>query len=238
MIDRGASVIPEHSHDWPVLSIFVIGAYRNTTELGPLDIHGPSAMLYGAGAAHQNDIGPTGFEQIEIEFDPAWLGAEALPAPGVSPWIGGLAAAAARGLGAICMTTPGEAQLQFAMRRFISEARGEARPSSPRWLDHVNLRLRHDQGLAVGDLAREVGRHPAWLGSAYARAVGETLPRTIARLRVERAVQLLRETDEPAAAVAASAGFFDQSHMIRSFRRVLGRLPSAVRRERIHFRSA
>jgi AraC family transcriptional regulator len=59
---------------------------------------------------------------------------------------------------------------------------------------------------------------------------------TAARFRVEQAARLLRETDLPLAYIATDAGFCDQSHMIRTFRRVLGRLPSAVREDKEHFR--
>jgi AraC-like DNA-binding protein len=55
---------------------------------------------------------------------------------------------------------------------------------------------------------------------------------------VERAARLLRETDQPAAGIAAEAGFCDQSHVTRTFRHILGRLPSAVREDRRSFRQA
>jgi AraC-like DNA-binding protein len=42
---------------------------------------------------------------------------------------------------------------------------------------------------------------------------------------------LLRSSTEPQAQVAAAARFFDQSHMVRAFRAVLGRTPGEVRRE-------
>ena len=93
-----------------------------------------------------------------------------------------------------------------------------------------------DTTLKVSDLAREAHRHPSWVGSAYRHATGEGLPETAARMRVERATRLLRETDEPYASIAYDAGFCDQSHMNRTFRRVLGRTPVAVRKDRCAFR--
>jgi AraC-like DNA-binding protein len=87
-------------------------------------------------------------------------------------------------------------------------------------------------------LAREVKRHPAWPGTAYRRATGERLQETAARFRLDQAVRLLRESDETGACIAAEAGFYDQIHMNRTFRRLLGRLPSAVRNDRLYFRQA
>ena len=54
VVDLSDARVPEHAHDWPVLSIFVLGGYLNQTELGRCSIDGPSAVLYRAGAAHRN----------------------------------------------------------------------------------------------------------------------------------------------------------------------------------------
>ena len=237
VIDRSHGVVPEHAHDWPVLSIFVIGGYENTTELGQTVIDGPSAVLYRAGAAHRNGAASTGFEQIEIEFDPAWLGRLPLPAPPVSRWIGGWAGVASRTLARTCMMQASEEVVREAARRFVEGAGRQAQMARPVWVDRVERRLRDDPSARAHALAREVGRHPAWLGAAYRRATGEGPPEASTRFRVEQAARLLRETDEAPALIAAGAGFCDQSHMIRGFRRVLGRLPSAVRSDRAFMRA-
>lgn len=90
--------------------------------------------------------------------------------------------------------------------------------------------------LGINDLAREVGRHPSWIGTAYRKATGEGPMQTAARFRVERAALSLRETNHSCAYIAHEAGFFDQSHMNRTFRRLLGRVPSEVRDDRSAFR--
>lgn len=106
------------------------------------------------------------------------------------------------------------------------------------WLDQVTGLLKEDPARKVCGLAATVGLHPSWLGTAYRRVTGEGLTDAAARFRVERATRLLRETDLPCAQIAIDAGFCDQSHMIRTFRRTLGRLPSAVREDKKHFRQA
>lgn len=235
VVDRSGSRVPEHAHDWPVLSIFVLGGYLNQTEIGEAFIAGPSAVFYQGGAAHRNTIAASGFEQIEVEFDPAWLG-RALPSVPISRWIGGRVGAEARTLARVCSGGAGETRIRAALQQFVETASRETEQLPASWLEAIAGRLGQDASLKVSDLAREVGRHPSWLGTAYRRAVGEGLAETAARFRVERAARLLRETDMPAASVAAEAGFCDQSHMSRTFRRVLGRLPSAVRDDRRGFR--
>jgi hypothetical protein len=72
--DNGTATVPEHAHDWPVLSLFVTGSYRNLSDLGVTVVSQPSAMFYRPGERHSNVVGPLGLEQIDLEFDPAWLG--------------------------------------------------------------------------------------------------------------------------------------------------------------------
>lgn len=235
-IDRSRACVPEHAHDWPLLSLFVIGAYSNQTEMGETSISGPSAVFYAAGAAHRNVAGAEGFEQIEIEFDPAWLKGPQLPRRPVLRLVGARAGAEAQALVKVCCQGVTEERLLSALRRFLETALLESTTRNPDWLGDITRRLKDDPARKVSDLAQEAGLHPSWLGAAYRRAAGEGLMDTAARFRVERAARALRETDLPFASIATDAGFCDQSHMIRTFRRVLGRLPTTVREDKKHFR--
>jgi AraC family transcriptional regulator len=231
VVDLSGARVPEHAHDWPVLSIFVLGGYLNQTELGGRLIDGPSAVLYRAGSAHRNTALSVGFEQIEIEFDPEWLGRTRVPSVPVSHWIGGHAGFLARSLAQYCSGANSTAGIRAAICQFMWTVRGAHERSHAPWIDVVSRRLREDTSLKVHDLARKAGRHPSWLRSAYRQAAGEGLLEAAARFRIECASRLLRETDQSYARVALEAGFCDQSHMNRSFRRIVGRLPTAVRRD-------
>jgi len=240
VIDRSRTCVPEHAHDWPVLSLFVIGSYLNQTEAGETFISGPSAVFYRAGARHRNTTAAVGFEQIEIEFDPSWLGQQYLPRQPVLRWLGGRFAREARSLAHACQADAGEDRLRAALRQFLAGARRphehEVEHEAVSWVGKIAGRLREDANLKVSDLAAEIRRHPSWVGSAYRHATGEALQETAARLRVERATWLLRESNQSLSAIALEAGFCDQSHMNRTFRRVLGRSPATVREERRNFR--
>jgi transcriptional regulator GlxA family with amidase domain len=47
--------------------------------------------------------------------------------------------------------------------------------------------------------------------------------------RVERAQDMLARTDLPLTQIALAAGFFDQSHLARHFRQMLGTTPTEFR---------
>jgi len=237
VIDRSFARVPEHAHEWPVLSLFVLGAYSNETELGKAFIAGPSALFYSARAAHRNAIAASGFEQIEIEFDPAWLGAAFVPRSRVRRWIGGRAGLDARALVRLCLREPEEENLLAGLRNFLLTRQREPEAEPQAWLGTIRRRLGEDSTLRVSALAREVKRHPSWLGTAYRRVAGEGLPETASRLRVERAACALRETNQSLADIAAESGFCDQSHMSRAFKRILCRTPLSVRNDLMLFRN-
>lgn len=237
VIDRSGTVVPEHAHDWPVLCLFVMGGYRNRTTLGERDIQGPSAILYQAGAFHANRVGQRGFEQIELEFDPRWAPAACSGRPPVSRWLSGPAAAAAARLTDLCLSRPGEAGLRSGLDAFLGAVHGHVDRAGPDWLADVDRMVEPGSTGTLETLGRRLGRHPAWLSAEFARNRGEGIARSRIRRRVEEAARLLRETDLPLAAIAQDAGFFDQSHMTRSMRAILGATPGRARADRASMRA-
>ena len=232
IVDSAHVQVAEHAHDWPVLSLYVSGELINRTELGTERIASPSAVFYRGGDAHENRTGPNGFEQIQIEFDPAWvrgLGAEIPDRP--RRWIGGRAAAEAQRLARVWASAADERELARATARFFGVASSSRQPAKPWWIDRASERLRSHSPPPTRVLAGELGLSPAWLAESWRQATGEGLPRALRRRRVEAAANLLRTTDASAAEIAAAAGFCDQGHMIRAFRAVLGRTPGTVRSE-------
>lgn len=87
-----------------------------------------------------------------------------------------------------------------------------------------------DEILSIAALSREADCHPATLTRAFQREYGSSPGRYQRQLRIDRAARLLRDTAMPLAEVASACGFYDQSHLARSFRASLGCTPSEYRR--------
>jgi AraC-like DNA-binding protein len=81
-------------------------------------------------------------------------------------------------------------------------------------------------GITVADAATEFGVHPSHLVRAFSQAYGIAPHRYLVSRRVDLARRLLLAGHPPAAA-AVAAGFHDQAHLTRHFRRVLGTTPGA-----------
>jgi AraC family transcriptional regulator len=110
------------------------------------------------------------------------------------------------------------------------QARGETAP--PRWLRSVSdlLRERCTGPWSLADVAAEAGVHPGYLASTFRRHFGCTIGEFIRRQRIALACRALAESDTPLADVALLAGFADQSHFTRTFKRQLGLTPAAYRK--------
>ena len=225
--------IAPHRHDWPLLTLPILGGYCEELEDGAVAIDGPAAVLHPAGRCHANCIHDRGMETFSIEFDPAWLGPGGLGArlDRSRFRLGGRVSLASRRLARLWQDpAASDRQLRFATASFLAtilEGRELARPS---WLPSAAAMASAQMPTAA--IARRLRLHPAWLARAYRDAAGEGLHETARRRRVERAVTLLRCSDEPIAEVAAAAGFCDQSHLNRAFAALLGRTPLQVRQER------
>jgi AraC family transcriptional regulator len=81
-------------------------------------------------------------------------------------------------------------------------------------------------------MAAEVDISPIYLVRAFKAAVGQSPHRYVLGRRVERAKELLRNTDMPVVDVALSSGFCSQSHLSHWFQRYVGVSPAAYRQHR------
>ena len=88
------------------------------------------------------------------------------------------------------------------------------------------MRRRLTDSLSLDELAHAAGLSPFHFARQFKTATGHPPHDYLIRLRVDRAQELMRrERDWTMAAVAQDAGFADQSHMARHFKRVLGVTP-------------
>ena len=88
--------------------------------------------------------------------------------------------------------------------------------------------------ILVADLAAVAGVPPEVFAKAYVRFTGRSPYQFVLAMRVERAVQLLRQSRLGLAEVAAACGFSSQQHMTHVLTDRLGSAPAIVRRAALH----
>ncbi|MFF1870174.1 helix-turn-helix domain-containing protein [Kitasatospora herbaricolor] len=85
------------------------------------------------------------------------------------------------------------------------------------------------RGLALDEAAALVHAHPAHLVRAFSGAFGIAPHQYVVSRRIDLARRLLLD-GQPAREVAIAAGFYDQSHLTRHFKRVVGTTPGRYAR--------
>lgn len=112
-----------------------------------------------------------------------------------------------------------------------------ARPSAeeaqePAWLNRVEeyLAKRFGEAFDLAQLSASVGVHPSHLCRSFRRFRQRTISSALWALRVQHVCRRLGEVDEALSDIAVDAGFADQSHMHRVFKRLTGYAPGEYRR--------
>ena len=102
---------------------------------------------------------------------------------------------------------------------------------SPRWLERTRefLHANFTEDMTLERIAGTVGTHPVHLARVFRQYNGCTVGEYIRRLRVEFACRELSLTDAPLTQIALAAGFYDQSHFSRTFKKHVGLTPSVYR---------
>src|SRR5262245_25555234 len=87
-----------------------------------------------------------------------------------------------------------------------------------------------DQPLTLDSMAAHVGISPLYLARAFKAAIGQSPHQYVLARRIERAKELLRNTEMPIIDVALSVGFSSQSHLSHWMIRHTGITPAVYRR--------
>ena len=106
--------------------------------------------------------------------------------------------------------------------------RGEDFSQVARAVRHIQTR--YDEPLRVHELARRAGLSQYQFESRMRRIFRITAGQLIQKVRIDAALQRLRETDASVAEIASACGYSDQSAFTRRFRETIGMSPTEFRR--------
>lgn len=234
--------LARHTHDRACVGVMLAGSFDLRIDGGCLACTPATAFTEPAGETHSNSIGTGGARVIVVQPDPGR--AELL-----RPFAGlldrpshrrhaGIAAQGAR-LAAELDAHDDLAALAaeaLVLEMLVTLARVSSAETrrAPHWLLRAQelVHARFAEPLRTGQIAREVAVHPAHLARTFRRRFGMSLGSYVRRLRLEWAAAELTRSERPLAGVALSAGFSDQSHFTRAFRRYSGLTPGMYRRIR------
>jgi len=103
---------------------------------------------------------------------------------------------------------------------------------APGWVQQIAAAIRHEPShpYKLEELSKLVGYHPVHIARTFREFTGKTVGEFVRSARLERAQTLLADHRLSIAEIAQMAGFTDQSHLNRLFRRCFNLTPQEVRR--------
>jgi AraC family transcriptional regulator len=205
------------------------------------EIHGPSTLLFRRrGEPHAYVVSRAGATCLIVDVDEGWLARARLHAPVLEQ------SAAFRGGFVLHLAhrLHGEFRLRDEVSRLAIEsitigvlaeasrraAKGHERPA-PAWLRQARALVdtHFAKPLPLVDVARRVGVHPVHLARTFRRVHQITFAGYVRHVRIEFARRELAASGAPLGDIAAAAGFCDQSHFSRLFKRYTGQTPAEYR---------
>ncbi|MEX2151974.1 MAG: helix-turn-helix transcriptional regulator [Gemmatimonadaceae bacterium] len=243
------AVLGPHVHDRACIAVMLHGACHTHIARRSLACDTGYAWTEPIGEQHTNRIGPEGARGIVVQPDAS---KEYIAKP-MARLVNdvhllrhaGVVGSALRILSAIrerdaiaalCVEALAMLLLSDAARVANPDGHGNRRPG---WLLIVRDLLNDEwrAGVTVSRLAGAAGVHPAHLTRTFRRYYGRSLGSYVRALRLEWAVTRLLERRQSISEIACAAGFSDQSHFTREFRKHLGVTPGAYRWRLLGLRS-
>ncbi|QUI24805.1 response regulator [Vallitalea pronyensis] len=91
------------------------------------------------------------------------------------------------------------------------------------------IKIHYKEDFSFKALAEDIGVTSSYLSMLFKKTTGYTMKDYIIKLRINRAKDLLKETNEPVTAIAESVGYDNVHYFSRSFKQKIGVAPSEYR---------
>jgi len=127
---------------------------------------------------------------------------------------------------------PFERTLLTAINKFIKEK--SAYKKTPAWAKELKEMIQDhiDTSLTLKDLSKNIDIHPSYLSREFSKYFDNlSFGEYIRKLRIEKAIELLTNSEYSLTEIAYLTGFSDQSHFTRIFKTHTGKNPSSYRKE-------
>jgi AraC-like DNA-binding protein len=227
---------PMHAHDTWTVMLVDQGAVAYDLDRSSRVAAPGAVTLLPPGIPHDGRSMIDGriYRKRVVYLDPDWLPEPAAGAAASRPTLQDAEALAAVQRIHAAVTEPGDLRAAeywtLALRRMILTHLGS--PGSTARDTPLARRLRmllddrFTESITLHEIAAAFGTHPSHLARSFTQTYGLAPHQYVLSRRIDRARSLLVDGIRPAAA-ATQAGFHDQSHLTRHFRRMLGTTPGA-----------
>lgn len=221
-----------HAHSDSGITLVLAGSLEETVARAHERAYALSVVVKPLDTEHANRVGTTGARTLQVRINSHAFDDE-LRMLGEWRWChrGAIVREFLEVLR--CFRTGVTSDVETAVFDLIAAARGRVTGSSepPAWLNRVreDIDAQLPGSVRVNDVARAADVHPVYLARQFRRFLGCSVTEYISARRLQRAADLLAGRVSSLAGAAYDAGYADQSHLTRSFRKSIGLTPHQYR---------
>ena len=220
----------EHYHENSHISFILQGGNLEKRQTGEFERFAGQIMFFHSGEAHQSITKIFPAKNINLELDADFLKNNSI---------------AESDINAAIFNNP---NAKFTMLKVFKElmAEDEFSESSivmlllnlihskikdaskqPVWMKMVSdlLHDRWNETLTLKDLAAAANIHPVTISRYFPKYFGCTLGEYVRKIRIEKSISLIKNSNSTLTEIGFECGFFDQSHFTRNFKTHTGLLP-------------
>lgn len=233
---------PSHAHREALIAFVIQGNYTETYERQTRECKASTLIFHPPNENHAEHFHESGGRSFIVEIEPEWLWQRRGSSSGFEDsrdFGDGVLEVLARKLyrefleadDASVLIVEG-LLLQLVGEMLRRYGRKEATSKKiPRWLEQAKelIRARYSEQLTLSAIAAEVSVHPVHLAQTFSDSFHCTVGEYLRRVRIEYARQQLATSRTAIAEIALAAGFCDQSHFTRHFKRHTGMSPAHYR---------
>ena len=230
---------PAHVHERPLICVVLDGSYEEINGGRTHECTSSTVLFHAAEEEHLERFGQAGGRSLIVEIEPCWYDRVREIAPR------GFRSIASDG-GSLRMSgaklyrefLSGDDASRLVIEGLLMQISGEflrvrqsADPRPPKWLDDARdyVEANFSRRITLAAIGKAANAHPVHVAQTFRRFHHCTIGEYLRRLRIEFACRELANTANPLAEIAARAGFADQSHFNRTFKRMVGMAPSQYR---------
>ncbi|CAG5006672.1 Arabinose operon regulatory protein [Dyadobacter sp. CECT 9275] len=218
-----------HYHEHAVISFVLEGGNMESRKNGSFERKPGDIAFFAPGEWHRTISGAPSCRNINLEIPEHFFKAYRLTTLHVAHYKSNML----RIVSDIRRGSPtAGTSIMMSVLDLLSGAEDTYSGKKPLWAKRLEELLQDEwnKNLTLRELSAALQVHPVTISKNFASYFGMSFGEYLRKMRIERSLALLKDTDMPLVTVAFQCGFADQSHFIRNFKQFTGFLPSHFRR--------
>lgn len=124
-----------------------------------------------------------------------------------------------------------ETSIKALLLNAFEHQQGKSEHTSPKWAAQIDevLHDRWNENVSLAELSDELNLHPVTISKSFPKHFHCTLGEYSRKIKIDKAVAMIKDSNRSLTEIGLECGFFDQSHFIKVFKEITRFTPKEYR---------